>query len=829
MNRLVQRAIHLAVLSSFALTQPLFDILSRNATFFAVRGSSSLEIVLFAVALTLLPPAVLVLAEVGAGLMSSRLANALHLVFVGGLAVLIAVQALKRWESLSSTVVLAGAAVLGAVAALLYRRAPFVRTFLTVLAPAPLVFLALFLGSSQISRLVFPEEEPVRTASVRSRTPVVFVIFDELSTISLMNRNQQIDAQRFPNFASLARDSTWYRSATTVHAHTEVAVPTILAGRAPKSDLLPIAADYPRNLFTFLGRNYRLQVVESLTHICPRSLCKTLVESPEGAGAGAGVGGSVSGSLRSLVSDLGIVYLHVLLPDRLADRVPAVDDRWGDFGAREKTESKPDGRASPAGPRSCARGFCGFTRAISNDRRPTLYFLHTLLPHVPWTYLPSGKRYTGNVRAIPGVEDARWRSDDWLTLQGYQRYLLQLAFTDRALGALLGRLRSTGLYDRALVVVTADHGVSFRPGEPRRDLTRGNFPDIAFMPLFVKLPGQRKGRVDDGLARTIDILPTVASVVRARIPWAVDGRSLVRARLPRDGTVSVPDANGEPVEAPLSRLLAERRRELRRQVDAFGTGSLAQVYRFGPHTGLVGRRLTDLSVAPASSARVELDGGRLLQAVELDAELVPSYLTGRIRGGRGEGEALAVAVNGVVAATTRSYGEFGEEKFAALVPEQALRAGANDVRIYAIRDGRLEQLRGSQPPTLKLQKRAGREVIESAGRARVRVEPGALSGEVRALTPGVNMIFGGWAVDVRARTPVESLVLFVDGRSVSVWPPTTKSEEALKRYRVGGAGFHFALPARLVPKAPQKGRVRVFAIRGELASELRYRGYYLRR
>src|SRR5947208_5718528 len=34
----------------------------------------------------------------------------------------------------------------------------------------------------------------------------------------------------------------------------------------------------------------------------------------------------------------------------------------------------------------------------SADRRPSLYVLHVLLPHVPWTFLPSGKRYTGDVR-----------------------------------------------------------------------------------------------------------------------------------------------------------------------------------------------------------------------------------------------------------------------------------------------------------------------------------------------------------------------------------------------------------------------------------------------
>src|SRR5439155_6973981 len=260
--------------------------------------------------------------ELGASAIDPILGSALHLVFVAALVALFALQALKDLDEPSSALVL-GAALIGCAAAALYSKARSVRTLLTVLAPAPLVFLALFLGSSQVTRLVFPKHVSVRTERVSSRTPVVFVMFDEFSTTSLMDRSERIDARRFPNFAALAADSTWFRSATTANGHTEVAVPGILAGHIPGGQPLPIAADYPHNLFTLLGGNYRLQVMESLTRLCPRSLCKTRVsESTDD------VGENVSGSVHALVSDVGIVYLHVLLPDPLAARVPRTDGRW---------------------------------------------------------------------------------------------------------------------------------------------------------------------------------------------------------------------------------------------------------------------------------------------------------------------------------------------------------------------------------------------------------------------------------------------------------------------------------------------------------------------
>ena len=46
----------LAVLWTFAVAQPLFDLLKDNPEFFAARGSSGFDIVSFSVALVVLPP-----------------------------------------------------------------------------------------------------------------------------------------------------------------------------------------------------------------------------------------------------------------------------------------------------------------------------------------------------------------------------------------------------------------------------------------------------------------------------------------------------------------------------------------------------------------------------------------------------------------------------------------------------------------------------------------------------------------------------------------------------------------------------------------------------
>ena len=113
--------------------------------------------------------------------------------------------------------------------------------------------------------------------------------------------------------------------------------------------------------------------------------------------------------------------------------------------------------------------------------------------------------------------------------------------TDQLLGQVLDRLEETGLYDRSLVVVTADHGESFGlPGEGRDIRAPGHAVDIALKPLFVKLPGQHRGKIVRRHVRNIDITPTVARVTGLRPRWRVQGRSLIGAPARR-----IPGAEGD--------------------------------------------------------------------------------------------------------------------------------------------------------------------------------------------------------------------------------------------------------------------------------------------
>ena len=314
------RGAQLLAASGFALAQPLFDILGKNAEFFAVRGSTPGDIVLFALAVTFVPALVLLAVEVLVGLVSEQAAYALHLAFIAFLGAVFGVQLLKRSGVDGTTVLILGAIGIGLGVAAAVWRVRAASSFLTVLAAAPIVFLFLFLLNTPVERLVFPTAESrAATARVRASTPVVFLLFDEFPVIDLQDKTGAIDAKRFPNFARLAASSTWFRNTTTLSASTTVAVPVILTGNPPKRGALPIAHDYPNNLFTLLGGRYRMKVTEVQTRLCPARLCKEKNQD-------------VEKRLSSLYSDARTVYLHLIAPPTLEERLPAIDESWGDFG-----------------------------------------------------------------------------------------------------------------------------------------------------------------------------------------------------------------------------------------------------------------------------------------------------------------------------------------------------------------------------------------------------------------------------------------------------------------------------------------------------------------
>jgi arylsulfatase A-like enzyme/Tfp pilus assembly protein PilF len=138
---------------------------------------------------------------------------------------------------------------------------------------------------------------------------------------------------------------------------------------------------------------------------------------------------------------------------------------------------------------------------------PFFFFLHLYEPHVPYD------------------PPEPYRS------QAAHPYDGEIAAADAVVGDVLDALRASGVYDRAIVVVTSDHGEGLGDhGEDQHSILL--YREALQVPLLLKLPGSRRG--GDTVKEPVqlaDILPTVADLLGIERPARLDGRSLLE-RLP---------------------------------------------------------------------------------------------------------------------------------------------------------------------------------------------------------------------------------------------------------------------------------------------------------
>jgi hypothetical protein len=668
--------LELAVLWTFAVAQPLFDLLKDNPEFFAARGSSGFDVISFALLLVLVPPLMLVAVELLIGLAGAGARRAAHLVLLGALVALIAAQALKKAFDASDLLLILLSLAIGAAAAALYARAEPVRSFLRVLSPAPLVFLALFLFTDPISKLAFPDEAQARSIGGVATAPIVVVLLDELPSNTLVDDRGRLDAERFPGFGELARDATWFKNAYTIYDSTERAQPAIMDGNLPAEDKLPTSSDHPNSIFSLFGKTHRMHVSEEATTICSRDIC-TDERLDEGYG----------GRLSSMGEDLGLVWLHVVSPPDIEADLPSVSENWGNFGGGEEAADPGDdpGERSTRSNLNSGRQarFEGWIAGIEEGRRPQLAFKHTLLPHVPWQYLPDARRYRRSANdAIPGMSNQayRWQSQLDVLLQ---RHYLQTGFADYELRQLWRHLKQEGLYDEALIVVAADHGVAFPKRRERRRLGRETAAEIAPVPLFIKAPGQQRGKTDDAWVSTIDILPTIFDLLELNPKVKMDGKSAFSEEVQNRSELRMLIRNSfEELRIPAGQFVREREAIVARNLRLFGTGRDDRLYRIGPNPELIGSQAAAAGLAPLDT---ELAYAADYRNVAPRSDHIPTHVVGRVRDGGKGGREIAVAVNGRIVAVGETFtlaeGDEGE-LVSVMVPPESFEQGRNEVEVF---------------------------------------------------------------------------------------------------------------------------------------------------
>jgi arylsulfatase A-like enzyme len=185
------------------------------------------------------------------------------------------------------------------------------------------------------------------------------------------------------------------------------------------------------------------------------------------------------------------------------------------------------------------------TLAIAELRKrrdePTFYFIHLFDPHLD--YDPPGEyaaAYTeGRSEPKPplSLEDVlglRTGADSTAPPspadQAYVRGLYdgEMAFMDAHIGRFIDELKTLGLYDRAMIVIVADHGEEFWD---HKGFEHGHtlYDELVAVPMIMKFPADVVPEVKDvtSQVRLLDVVPTIFDLLDFELPETFIGQSLM--------------------------------------------------------------------------------------------------------------------------------------------------------------------------------------------------------------------------------------------------------------------------------------------------------------
>jgi hypothetical protein len=697
--------LNISTLHALVIAKPVFDVFSNYPEYFVANRVYRSDIVWFVLFVSFVIPAMIATPLALIQHVAKKRGAQVHLIAIGGYGFGYMLQLIAGIDPLPLFLMIVLGAAAGIGMAVLYWRNTRFPFIVSLVSPIVLLFPLLFLFDGNMQQVLFPQtiskDEP-RIAvpkTIDSTPPIVMVVFDEFPLTDMLDAQGGIDSKRFPRFADFTGVSTWYENATTVRPFTAGAVPAILTGKRPDipaitTDLtsisrqgesirksLPTYENFPENLFSMLRDHYTFNIHEATTNMVPPHV------------DAGGIDSIVKRTpLRVLLNDASIVFLHVLLPEKLTNEIPRIDQGWGHFGKKGADKSVSlqnveDTEGHNAGASFQVSTFRTFVQSLDTYPESTLHFLHIVHPHSPHVHLPSGKTYSRDNREI-GIEQRKpvWKGSDRAVATVHQAFKLQAASTDTFLGTLLDSLKANGWYDESFVIITADHGASFYNGHPHRVPTQHTFGDIAFVPLFIKYPNQTEGKMDSSNVESIDILPTIRDVIGAELNWRFDGRSLVdHAVQPRE-TKMLADSLGNDLELTRREYLDAKEAALNRNIVTFSLDDpRSDLFRFGKGLEFIGQPESVLY-----SKRIESDiqckGLDALRNVDLNSEVLNLRLVGNVTSVKGvpSDYCLVFSINGTIELFSKPMQVDNQYLFDVILPEHVFIQGKNTVRALLV-------------------------------------------------------------------------------------------------------------------------------------------------
>lgn len=186
-----------------------------------------------------------------------------------------------------------------------------------------------------------------------------------------------------------------------------------------------------------------------------------------------------------------------------------------------------------------------FLSRAAESEKPFAAFLSYGTPHDPWSpdNVPDEYRKMFESVSLPNPPNYKDQNDKyadgWGRLNPEQRkdletwrrnYYAMTANLDWNIGRLLDAVDKAGLGENTIIVFTSDHGEMF--GAQGRRAKNIFYEEAARIPFLIRWPKRiPAGSVSDACVSTVDMMPTVLSLMDLKVPKAVEGMDLSHCAL----------------------------------------------------------------------------------------------------------------------------------------------------------------------------------------------------------------------------------------------------------------------------------------------------------
>ncbi|TGM46518.1 DUF229 domain-containing protein [Leptospira biflexa] len=157
---------------------------------------------------------------------------------------------------------------------------------------------------------------------------------------------------------------------------------------------------------------------------------------------------------------------------------------------------------------------------VVSKNNPFFLFLNYNDPHKPYTPPPG---FTSRIITKEVLDERKLN------------YLGEVAFVDEELGKVFDAIKTKGLWENSLILITADHGEVMHASHAISPFTGTNtfyghgqdlFLENIHVPLLIKLPNSSFKKAVSSMTRSIDLYPTVLDYIGIPIPKNIHGLSL---------------------------------------------------------------------------------------------------------------------------------------------------------------------------------------------------------------------------------------------------------------------------------------------------------------